>query len=120
MGGSLTKEEGPRAVAEGSYVFADLDELDAIIAEWAALRDRVRKRGNRLLHAIGLITSPAEDTVSSQHTLRTKASLENALTHNDAMRLWAQAHIDKLRAARAQYGDTETQAATIIRQSGEA
>jgi hypothetical protein len=111
--------EGPRPVANGKYVFADLDELRSIITEWTATKDRIAQRGSKLRHAIGLITPPAEDTVSRLHALRTRASLQKALEHNDAMTHYAQEYVDKLTAARAQYTDSEAQATATIRQSGE-
>ena len=119
VSGSLTRGEGLRAGGEGRYVFADLGELDTIIAEWSAIRDRIEDRGNRLTRAVGLITPPAEDTVSRLHALRTRASLQKALEHNDAMRVYTQAYVDKLTAAHAQYADSEGQASAAIRRSGE-
>lgn len=119
MSRSLTRGEGPRPVAEGRYVFADLGELDAIITEWTAIRDRVADRGNKLAQAIGWITPAAEDTVSRLHALRTRASLQRALEHNDAMRGYTTTYVDKLTAARRQYADSDGQGAATIQQSGE-
>lgn len=119
MGGSLTKGEGARSVAGGNYIFADLEELDGIIAEWTAIRDRIRDRGYRLSQAAGLITPPAEDIMSRLHAGYTRASLQKALEHNDAMHAYAKAYVEKLTAARAQYANTETQALATIRRSGE-
>ena len=118
MSRSLTRGEGPRPVADCRYVFADLDELSGIIAEWTAIRDRIEDRGNRLTRAVGLITPPAEDTVSRLHALRTRASLQKALEHNDAMRVYTQAYVDKLTAAQARYSGSDAQASAAIRRSG--
>lgn len=119
MSGSLTKGKGLRAGGEGNYVFADLEELDGIIAEWTAIRDRIEGRGNRLSQAVGLITPPADDVMSRYHAGYTRGSLQKALDHSDAMRAYAKAYIEKLTAARAQYADTEAQAAAAVRRSGE-
>ena len=119
VSGSLAKGLGLRTGGEGSYVFADLEELDDIIAEWTAIQVRIENRGKKLSQAYGLITPPAEDVMSRLHAGYTRASLLKALKHNDAMRVYARTYVDKLTAARRQYADTERQAAAAIRRSGE-
>ncbi len=119
MSGSLTKGKGLRTGGEGNYVFADLEELDGIIAEWSAIRDRIESRRHKLAQAYGLITPPAEDVMSRLHAGYTRGSLKKALDHNDAMRAYAKAYVEKLTAAREQYAATDTQAATVVRRSGE-
>lgn len=105
--------------ADGSYVFASLEDLDGIIADWTALRDRIVARGEKLMQAAGLITPPAEDSVSRYHADATVRSLQKARDHNIAMTTYADGYIDKLSAARAQYSATDEQSAANIRRAGE-
>lgn len=117
VGGSLQKGEGFKPGGEGKYVFADLDELDGVIAEWAGLHNRIKKHGIKLSQAVSLISAPARDQVSQVHATYTQESLTKAVVHNDAMRQFARSYLDKLTAARAQYAESESQAVANLRQT---
>jgi hypothetical protein len=120
-GGAMSEfgQVGVGLAGAGQYVFTDLAQLDGVISEWTAIRDRVVDRGLRLVQAAGFITPPAEDTASQGYTKATRESVLKAVSHCDAMRAYADGYIQKLVAARAQYAETEVQTATNIRQSGD-
>lgn len=104
--GSLAKPAGNVAVgssAGGSYMFADLAELDDVIARWTNVRDGVQADGRKLLQAQQLIQPPAQDFMSRLQPLAMSNSLDKALEHNAAMAAYAEAYVQKLQAARAQY-----------------
>src|SRR6266545_544483 len=62
--------------AGGRYVFASLAELDGMIADWEALRDRIFARDAKFRQAIGLIAPPAEDIMSRLHAHTAVQSLK--------------------------------------------
>ncbi|MPZ81805.1 MAG: hypothetical protein GEV28_15960 [Actinophytocola sp.] len=101
--------------AGGNYVFADLDELDAIIDEWTAIRDGVQADGRKLLQAQQLIVAPAKDLMSQLQPAAMNESLTKAIGHNAAMADYADGYVQKLQAARAQYGADDEQAAARMR-----
>jgi hypothetical protein len=105
--------------AGGQYVFASLEDLDEIIADWEALRDRIQVRGRKLRQAIGLIESPAEDIMSRLQANTAVRSLEKAEEHRLAMENYAAGYVEKLRAARAQYAETDADNAAHLRNAGE-
>lgn len=105
--------------AGGRYVFASLEELDDIIADWEALHDRIRNRAAKLKRAIGLIEPPAEDIMSRLQANTAVRSLEKAEAHRQAMENYARNYVEKLRAARAQYAGTDADNAARLRNVGE-
>lgn len=103
----------------GQYLFANLEELDDIIAEWLALYSRIHARGEKLKQAIGLIEPPAEDTMSRLQANAAFRSLMKAEDHRFAMENYAAGYIKKLQDARAQYALTDTDNAARLRKVGE-
>lgn len=101
--------------AGGNYVFADLDELEAIIAEWAAIRDAIRADGRKLAQARQLLRPPAEDLMSWWQPEAVKESLAKAITHNAAMEDYTDGYVRKLWAAWARYSADDEQAAARMR-----
>jgi hypothetical protein len=100
-------------------VFANFGELDAIIAEWEALRDEIRGDGRKLVLAQQLIEPPGEDIMSQLEAKATVHSLDKAQIHNDAMATYADGYIAKLRAARAEYAGTDETSAAHLRGADE-
>lgn len=105
--------------AGGQYVFASLEELDDIIADWEALHDRIRNRAAKLARAIGMIEPPADDVMSRLQANTAVRSLEMAEQHRQAMENYARNYVEKLRAARAQYAATDADNAAHLRTVGE-
>lgn len=105
--------------AGGQYVFANLEELDGIIAEFEALHARIKDRGVRLQRAIGMITPPAEDVMSRLQAGAAVQSLWKADEHRGAMEAYAATMIEKLRAARAEYAATDADNADQVHRAGE-
>lgn len=98
----------------GQYVFASLEELDAIITDWTTLRDDIQLDGQRLAHAQSRIEPPADDIMSRQQPAAVNASLDKALAHNATMSEYASSYIDKLNATKEHYLlEEETNAARM-------
>lgn len=98
----------------GNYVFANLAELDAIITQWAEMRDAIQADGVRLAQAQTLIRPPAHDTMSERQPAAVNRSLDKALAHNATMRAYASSYIEKLSAARERYlSDDDASAARM-------
>jgi hypothetical protein len=87
----------------GNYVFADLAELDAIIAEWVSIRDGVEADRWKLEQARKMITPPAKDLMSQMQPGAVRESLGKAIKHNKAMWTYADGYVRRLQAAREQY-----------------
>lgn len=104
--------------AGGQFVFADLGELDGIIAELETIRDDIRKDGDKLWRAQQLIEPPAEDIMSRVQAKAVVDCLEKAIDHNKKMRDYADAEITKMRAARNTYASTDEASAARLRNLG--
>ena len=116
--GSLAKPAGNIAAesgAGGSYMFADLAELDEIIARWINVRDGVQTDGDKLFQAQQLIVPPAQDFMSRLQPLAMNNSLDKALEHNAAMAAYADGYVQKLQAARAQYAAEDEESVERMR-----
>lgn len=96
-------------------MFADLAELDALIAEWTTIRDGIQTDGRKLQQAQQLIVPPAGDLMSQLQPSALNTSLDKALEHNAAMVAYAENYIGKLQAARAQYAAGDEQNAEQLR-----
>ena len=105
--------------AGGQYVFASLKELDDLIANWEALRDRIWGRDVKFRRAISLIAPPAEDMMSRLQAQGVVGSLTKAKAHNLAMFTYADGYVTKLKAARAQYAKTDADNAALLHHSGQ-
>ena len=99
----------------GDYVFADLAELDAIIAEWVSVRDGVEADGVKLRTAQQMIKPPASDLMSQMQPGAVKDSLGKAIKHNQAMWTYANGYVKRLQAAREQYVAAEEENAARLR-----
>jgi hypothetical protein len=99
----------------GQYVFANLGELDGIVAELETLRDDIGNDGDKLKQAQFLIEPPGEDIMSRLEASTTVRSLGKAIEHNMAMRAYADAEIAKMHAARAAYAHTDDEGAMRLR-----
>jgi hypothetical protein len=104
--------------ASGRYVFASLQELDGIIADWEALRDRISARDVKFQRALSLLTPPAEDVMSRLQAQAMLGSLMKAQAHNRTMYNYADGYVAKLKSARSQYATTETDNVSRLRNSG--
>jgi hypothetical protein len=101
--------------AGGQYVFADLDELTAIITEAEAILTEVREDGDDLLQARRLIKPPAQDVMSVMEAKTTVHSLDEAVRHNIAMADYLDAELAKLRACRDAYMSSGEESAARLR-----
>jgi mevalonate kinase len=91
----------------GTYVFADLAELDLVASQWRAEREKIQKRDEKILDAIHLIAPPAEDLMSTGQAEAFRSSLEKLKDHNQALLDYANGYIDKLAEVRDSYTASE-------------
>lgn len=99
----------------GDYVFADLAELDGIIAEWISIRDGVFSDRDKLEQGRRMITPPAKDLMSQMQPSAVRESLGKAIRHNQAMWTYADGYVKRLQAAREQYVAAEEENAARLR-----
>lgn len=101
--------------AGGQYVFANLDQINEIIFEAETLLTDIRDDGASLLRAQQRVEPPAEDIMSAMEANATVRSLDQAITHNQAMASYVDAQLAKLRACRDEYARTDADGAGRLR-----
>ncbi len=93
--------------AGGQFVFTDLAHLDAIIARWLSVRDRIQPNSQNLLTAAGKVYPPAKDPASERQAEALVASIQAAWDHNESVFGYAKRYVERLEAVRAEYVATE-------------
>jgi len=105
--------------AGGQYVFADLTELDAIIATLQTEIDDITGDDWYFLKAIREANAPADDLMSNGQVNAYRAALEKGRQHNKAVLAYAENQLTKLQAARQSYTESETNSAETYDGIGE-
>jgi len=101
----------------GGHFKLSLAELDALVAQWTVIRNKIDTSGTKLERAIHDVSPPADDEMSEMEANATRDSLQKAVDHNVAMRDYAQSYIDKLTDARNRYENTEGHNTSTVRAS---
>ena len=101
----------------GGHFTLSVPALNALIAQWTSVRDKIEASGDKLGIAANLVQPPADDTMSNAEADATRDSLRKAIEHNQAMRDYAQSYIDKLVKARNDYENTEGHNTSAVRSS---
>jgi len=91
----------------GKYMFASVQELDLVIAQWKDVHEAIRADGDTISAAAGFVEEPAEDSMSVGQADATRQSLVRLKEHNEAMRTYTEDYIKKLAASRASMVNTE-------------
>jgi hypothetical protein len=94
----------------GRFVFADLDELDSIIADLETLRVDIAADDEDFVDAIGTANPPARDDMSQLQADAYRESLRRARRHNASMLAYVVGQLEKLRAARNAYANADAYA----------
>jgi hypothetical protein len=102
----------------GHFAISSLAELDALIARWEGIVEKIDTSGEKLDLALQHVQPPAKDGPSQTEAEKTRESLTAALDHNLIMREYAQTYVEKLRAARADYANTEDSNTFTVTNSG--
>lgn len=102
----------------GTYLFADLAELDSVTTQWRAERDKIQDRDAKINQAIFLVAPPAEDMMSQGQANAFKNSLQKLQEHNQALFDYARGYVLKLEAVRASYAAMEDTSTTRIKSAG--
>lgn len=110
---------GTGGAAGGQFMFADLAELDSVLIQWKAERDRILNDTRVVKEAIALCNPPAKDVMSVYQAGALKRSLTAARDHHQAMLDYADAYVQKLEASKNAMADTEQENADRMRMNGE-
>lgn len=97
--------------ASGQYVFANIEEIDSIITNLEAELADILDDERDFEQAISLATPPADDVMSVGQVNAYVAALHKGWLHNQAVAAYADNQLAKLRAARQEYVDTDSNAA---------
>jgi len=84
----------------GTFMFASLAELDAVIAQWQAEYQEITEDGQVMQQIAGFLRRPADDPMSDGHVSSAQKSFIEMVTHNEAMRAYAEDYIRKLQESR--------------------
>lgn len=99
----------------GTYLFANLAELDRLIAKWEAVLTRILQTGGNIQMAAEWVLPPADDDPSVRQAKALTSSLDAAAEHNKRMFEYASGYIDKLNFTRAQYAADDQAAVDHLR-----
>lgn len=91
----------------GKYMFANLQDLDAVITQWKDVYEAIGEDGRTIEQMAMFIEPPAEDDMSVGQADATRQSMVNLKEHNLAMRTYAEEYIKKLQASRDSMANTE-------------
>jgi hypothetical protein len=119
LGGDQPHESGGGGTG-GQFMFADLEELDAVIARWEDEREGILADRRAISETYDTIAPPAGDMMSSVQISASQASLANMYQHNNAMLRYAENYIAKLRASREQMATMDEGARANLRNVREA
>lgn len=101
--------------AGGKFMFANIEELDAVIKKWEAECDAIREDGKKIREAWNAIAEPAGDGMSADAAAASRKSLLSMFSHNTAMMAYAQDYIRKLYESRNQMQTSEDGAVAQMR-----
>ncbi|WP_459722483.1 hypothetical protein [Actinophytocola sp. KF-1] len=101
LGGPQPHESGGGGTG-GQFMFASLEELDAVITKWEEERDGILSDRDAIYKAYDHLRPPAADDMSNEATNASRDSLANLFQHNNAMLRYAENYIEKLKASREQ------------------
>jgi hypothetical protein len=102
LGGEPQPHESGGGGTGGQFMFASLDELDAVITKWEEERDGILADRDAIYKAYDHLEPPAADDMSNEATNASRDSLANLFQHNNAMLRYAENYIEKLKASREQ------------------
>jgi hypothetical protein len=115
FGGEPTPHQAGGGGTGGQFMFANLDELDGIIAKWKEERDGIIADRDAISDAYHMIKPPAGDTMSVGQTEASQNSLASMWQHSEAMLKYANDYIAKLYAARVQMATQDDGARETMR-----
>ena len=101
--------------AGGQFMFANVDELDAIITKWTTQRDEIEADLKRIGDAFNEINAPAGDPMSQGQANTARSSLVSMGEHCSQMLKYADSYIRKLNQARVEMSTMDEDAATSLR-----
>lgn len=115
LGGPAQPHESGGGGTGGQFMFANLEELDAVINRWQEARDGLLDDREKIYNAYEHLESPAADDMSAAATSASRDSVANMFQHNNAMLRYAENYIEKLMASREQMAVMEDGARDRLR-----
>ncbi|MFC5286891.1 hypothetical protein ACFPM7_07490 [Actinokineospora guangxiensis] len=103
----------------GHFAISSLAELDALIARWEGIIEKIDSSGRKLDAALQFVRPPAQDGPSQTEAEKTRNSLIAAQDHNLTMGEYALNYVKKLKAARSDYATTEDVNTSTVNNSGD-
>jgi hypothetical protein len=98
----------------GQFMFANVAELDSVISQWKDQREAIYADGVKIRQAMDVIVAPAGDAMSGGMANSATTSLDVLFRHNQEMRKYADAYIQKLEASRMSMANTDLSGKTTI------
>jgi len=93
--------------AGGTYMFASLEELDAVIQQWKDLIEDIEADQHNIESAGIEANRPAGDQVSGDNFSRSSEVVQAMQKHNEKLLEYALHYVDKLQDCRTQMSTTE-------------
>jgi hypothetical protein len=93
--------------AGGTYMFADIDELDGVIQQWQDLVDDIKADQGNIESAGIQANSPAGDPVSDNNYNASSKVVMAMQKHNETLLEYAIGYVKKLQDCRTQMSTTE-------------
>jgi len=91
----------------GQYMFANIQELDAVIAQWKDVYQAILADGDTIDAAASFVEEPAHDGMSVGQADATRLSMVTLKKHNLDMQSYAEEYIKKLVASRDSMANTD-------------
>ena len=91
----------------GSYMFANLAELDGVIQQWQNLVDELEADTKQVDSAVRQLARPAGDHVSDTNFSQSTEVLHAMRKHNEMLGAYAAHYVAKLKQCRTQMTTTE-------------
>jgi hypothetical protein len=91
----------------GKYMFASIDELNAVITQWEGVQQALAKDADTIEAAARFVEEPAGDEMSVGQANATRDSLVELKKHNEDMKKYAEEYIQKLKDSRDSMANTD-------------
>ncbi len=112
--GTGSEHESGGGGAGGQFMFANVEELDAVITKWQTQRDEIEADQERIVSAYYEITEPAGDDMSHGQAEAARNSLVSMWEHCSQMLTYTDNYLQKLTLARGDMVSMDQDAETLM------
>jgi len=113
--GTPSEHESGGGGAGGEFMFANIEDLDAVITKWHTQRGEVQEDQDRIVAAYREIAEPAGDEMSRGQANAARNSLVSMWEHNSQMLQYTDSYIEKLNLARGDMVTMDQDAETAMK-----